>query len=70
EPLFDGRFPLLHQRLVGERTLKVIVDPVGGGPQLDGIAFNIDTTCWPDNVVLEVELSYKLDINEFLGNLS
>jgi single-stranded-DNA-specific exonuclease len=70
EPLFDGRFRLLQQRLVGERHLKVMVEPVGGGPLLDGIAFNVDTACWPDNGVREVELAYKLDINEFRGNRS
>ncbi|PYZ77540.1 single-stranded-DNA-specific exonuclease RecJ [Citrobacter koseri] len=70
EPLFDGRFRLLQQRLVGERHLKVMVEPVGGGPLLDGIAFNVDTACWPDNGVREVQLAYKLDINEFRGNCS
>ena len=47
EPLFDGRFRLLQQRLVGERHLKVMVEPVGGGPLLDGIAFNVDPRCRP-----------------------
>ena len=47
---------------------KVMVEPVGGGPLLDGIAFNVDTAVWPDNGVREVELAYKLDINEFRGN--
>ncbi|WP_163368442.1 single-stranded-DNA-specific exonuclease RecJ [Klebsiella aerogenes] len=70
EPLFDGRFRLLQQRLVGERHLKVMVEPVDGGPLLDGIAFNIDTSIWPDNGVREVQLAYKLDINEFRGNRS
>ena len=70
EPLFDGRFRLLQQRLVGERHLKVMVEPVGGGPLLDGIAFNVDTTAWPDNGVREVTLAYRLDINEFRGNRS
>lgn len=68
EPLFDGRFRLLQQRLVGERHLKVMVEPVGGGPLLDGIAFNVDTAVWPDNGVREVTLAYRLDINEFRGN--
>lgn len=68
EPLFDGRFRVLQQRLVGERHLKVMLEPVGGGPLLDGIAFNIDTTCWPDNSVQNVEIAYKLDVNEFRGN--
>lgn len=70
EPLFDGRFRLLQQRIVGERHLKVMVEPVSGGPLLDGIAFNVDTSIWPDNGVREVELAYKLDINEFRGNRS
>jgi single-stranded-DNA-specific exonuclease len=68
EPQFDGRFRLLQQRLVGERHLKVMLEPVGGGPLLDGIAFNVDTQCWPDMGVKEVELAYRLDINEFRGN--
>lgn len=70
EPLFDDRFRLLQQRLVGERHLKVMVEPVDGGPLLDGIAFNVDTSIWPDNGVREVQLAYKLDINEFRGNRS
>ncbi|MEQ6278954.1 single-stranded-DNA-specific exonuclease RecJ [Kluyvera cryocrescens] len=70
EPLFDGRFRLLQQRLVGERHLKVMVEPVGGGPLLDGIAFNVDTAIWPDNGVREVTLAYRLDINEYRGNRS
>ncbi|XTZ39133.1 single-stranded-DNA-specific exonuclease RecJ [Salmonella enterica] len=68
EPLFDGEFRLLQQRLVGERHLKVMVEPVGGGPLLDGIAFNVDTTCWPDNGVRQVNMAYKLDVNEYRGN--
>lgn len=68
EPLFDGKFKILQQRLVGERHLKLMVEPLGGGPLLDGIAFNIDPTFWPDNSVREVELVYKLDVNVFRGN--
>ncbi|MBV4367314.1 single-stranded-DNA-specific exonuclease RecJ [Erwinia sp. BNK-24-b] len=70
EPQFDGKFKLIQQRLVGERHLKVMLEPLGGGPLLDGIAFNIDTTLWPDPSVKQVELAYKLDINEFRGNRS
>lgn len=68
EPTFDGKFKLLQQKLVGERHLKVMIEPLGGGPLLDGIAFNIDTALWPDPSVKQVELAYKLDINEFRGN--
>lgn len=68
EPLFDGQFRVLQQRLVGERHLKLMLEPLGGGPLLDGIAFNIDPTFWPDSSVREVELVYKLDVNVFRGN--
>lgn len=68
EPTFDGKFKLLQQKLVGERHLKVMLEPLGGGPLLDGIAFNIDTTLWPDPSVRHVELAYKLDVNDFRGN--
>lgn len=70
EPAFDGRFRLLQQRLVGERHLKVMVEPLEGGPLIDGIAFNVDTTLWPDSSVRQVELAYRLDINEYRGNRS
>ncbi|MEG0278488.1 MAG: single-stranded-DNA-specific exonuclease RecJ [Morganella sp. (in: enterobacteria)] len=70
EPLFDGHFRLLQQRIVGEKHLKVMVEPEGGGPLLDGIAFNIDVNYWPDNSVQRVRLAYKLDVNEFRGQRS
>ncbi|ENG6995657.1 single-stranded-DNA-specific exonuclease RecJ [Yersinia enterocolitica] len=70
EPTFDGKFRILQQWLVGERHLKLMIEPLNGGPLLDGIAFNIDTTLWPDSSVREVKLAYKLDINEYRGNRS
>ncbi len=68
EPVFDGKFTLLQQRLVADRHLKVMIEPLGGGPLLEGIAFNIDPRLWPDASVRLVELAYKLDVNEFRGN--
>ena len=47
-----------------------MLEPAQGGPLLDGIAFNVDTALWPDAGVREVEMVYKLDINEFRGNRS
>lgn len=70
EPLFDGTFRLLQQRIVGEKHLKVMIEPEGGGPLLDGIAFNVDVNYWPDNSVQRVRLAYKLDVNEFRGQRS
>lgn len=68
EPLFDGLFKILQQRIVGERHLKLLLEPISGGLMVDGIAFNIDTQIWPDLSIKQVEVAYKLDINEFRGN--
>lgn len=70
EPSFDGRFRLLQQRLVGSKHLKMMLEPVGGGSMIDAIAFNIDVRRWPDASVQQVNLVYRLDINEFRGNRS
>ena len=68
EPLFDGRFKILQQRIVGSRHLKLLLEPLSGGPMVDGIAFNIDTQIWPDISIKFVNIAYTLDINEFRGN--
>ncbi len=70
EPLFDGEFRLLQQRLVGGKHLKMMLEPVMGGPMIDGIAFNVDLRRWPDPSVQRVQLAYRLDVNEFRGNRS
>lgn len=68
EPLFDGEFNILQQRLVGEQHLKMIVEPKNGGALLDAIAFNIDTRYYPEPSMKCAKFAYKLDINEFRGN--
>ncbi len=70
EPLFEGRFHLLQQRIVGQRHLKLVVMPEGGTLALDAIAFNVDTLVWPDESVQKVRLVYRLDVNEFRGQRS
>lgn len=74
EPLFDGEFKVLHQKLVGEKHLKLMLEPLHKGHptniMIDGIAFNVDLRRWPDASVNTIRLAYKLDINEFRGNQS
>nr|WP_282557792.1 single-stranded-DNA-specific exonuclease RecJ [Providencia burhodogranariea] len=70
EPIFDGQFQLLQQRLVGERHLKLMLEPVNGGPMIDAIMFNIDVRRWPDNSVKRAKIAFKLDVNEFRGQKS
>lgn len=70
EPLFHGTFEILSQRLLKERHLKLTLRSEQGGPELDGIAFNIDRDTWPDPNIRWAELAYRLDVNEFRGNES
>jgi single-stranded-DNA-specific exonuclease len=74
EPIFDGEFKVLHQKLVGEKHLKLMVEPLFKGfptnITLDAIAFNVDLKRWPDPAVKTVHLAYRLDINLFRGNQS
>ncbi len=74
EPVFDGEFKVLHQKLVGEKHLKLMLEPLHKGHptnvMIDGIAFNVDLRRWPDASVKTVRLAYKLDVNEFRGNQS
>lgn len=74
EPTFDGEFKILHQKLVGEKHLKLMVEPLFKGHStnvmLDAIAFNVDLRRWPDASVKKVRMAYRLDINEFRGNSS
>ena len=68
EPLFDGRFQVVHQRLVAERHLKlVLANPDRPSELLDAIAFGIDTRCWPDERIEWVRIAYRLDCNFFRG---
>ena len=65
EPLFDGIFNLVQQRLVGEKHLKLVVEKQG--KIFDGIAFNVDIKAWPNALAKQVNLVYRLDVNEFRG---
>jgi len=70
EPVFDGRFRLVDQRLVGEKHLKMVLALPGSEALVDAIAFNVDTDCWPDLAAERVEIAYRLDVNEFRGQRS
>lgn len=67
EPLFEGEFRILQQRLVGERHLKLLVES-RDGMLLDAIWFNVDLRQYPDLSIKSARLVYRLEINEFRGN--
>ena len=67
EPVFEGWFRLVQQRIVGERHLKMVLQPRHSDLAMDAIWFNIDTTAWPDYQREEVHCVFQLDVNEFRG---
>ncbi len=68
EPVFDGVFHLVHQRIVGDKHLKLVLSPDGAPDRLlDAIAFNVDTDAWPNPGAERVEVAYRLDCNYYRG---
>jgi len=68
EPLFDGNFTVLQQRVVGEHHLKLLVKPEAGDQTLDAIAFN-QAADHQLRKGQQVRLAYRLDSNEYRGLL-
>jgi single-stranded-DNA-specific exonuclease len=65
EPLFDGRFEVLDNRVVGGSHLKMIVRPLDGSEAVDAIAFNRMPEDLPPSG--PVRLLFRLDINRWQG---
>ncbi|MDR3477464.1 MAG: single-stranded-DNA-specific exonuclease RecJ [Gammaproteobacteria bacterium] len=65
EPLFDGVFQLLDQRVVGNKHLKMTL--AKGEQTIDAIAFNVDMNHWPNYRCEKVHLAFRMDVNEFRG---
>jgi single-stranded-DNA-specific exonuclease len=67
EPVFDGEFDIVSQRLVGDKHLKLVLSQPASHDLVDAIAFNVDLDTWPDQSISHVEIAYRLDINEYRG---
>ncbi|MBI5041583.1 MAG: single-stranded-DNA-specific exonuclease RecJ, partial [Gammaproteobacteria bacterium] len=65
EPVFDGEFDVVSQRMVGGRHLKLSLRGVAQTVPLDAIAFN--QADLSDFVGARVRIAYRLDANEFRG---
>ena len=66
EPLFDGNFRVVSQRIVGENHLKLVLQLEEGGAIIDGIAFNTGPEV-PDYTKTGARVVYKPDANTFRG---
>lgn len=69
EPLFDNRFEVIEWRIVGEKHLKLKLQPEDGGAVIDAIAFNTTNEQLGENSD-KIRAVYKLDVNEFRNNKS
>jgi len=68
EPLFEGSFEVLEQRVVGGTHLKMLVRSLDGGEPVDAIAFR----CSPESLggANAVRLLYRLGVNRWRGSAS
>jgi single-stranded-DNA-specific exonuclease len=71
EPIFDGEFYLIQQRIVGEKHLKLVLAfDQQGQKTVDAIAFNVDLKEWPNAQAKKIYLAYQLSVNVFRGQES
>lgn len=64
EPLFDGEFEVISQRIVGEKHIKFVLGV--GDVCVDAIAFHVDRTVWPTPAT-RLLAAYRLAVNVFRG---
>ena len=63
EPVFQGDFSVVDQRIVGERHLKLMLQPPDAPRPVEAIAFNQAA----DGIRGNVRLAYRLDVNRYRG---
>lgn len=68
EPSFDGVFSVRSARVIGERHVKMWVEPQSSGRSFDAVVFNHFAAgaagALPEGLV---QLVYRLDVNEYQG---
>lgn len=69
EPVFDGIFNVINKRIVGEKHLKLSLQPEGSHLEIDAIAFNVTDEDWSPELT-KAKVAYRLDVNVFRGNKS
>lgn len=76
EPIFDGIFEIVEQRLLAKKHLKMILqllpqeNPASKPLVIDAIHFNADSELWSNKKCTKVKVVYKLDVNEYNGRRS
>lgn len=70
EPVFDGEFEIISQRLVGTNHLKLVLKAKNAIHPVDAIAFQVDINKWPNHRATHATIVYRLDVNEYRGRSS
>lgn len=71
EPLFDGVFRVIQQRVLADKHLKLVLAPQDNAKLLlDAIWFNASLDARPLQENAMVHVAYKMDVNEFRGQQS
>lgn len=67
EPVFEGEFEIIEQRIVGQNHLRLSLKHLDGEKIFTGIKFNVDLDAWPNYRCARVKVAYRLDVNEYKG---
>ena len=69
EPIFHGEFEVVQQRILADKHLKLVVQNRHQDLIVDAIYFFAPEQCLSESLN-QVELVYKLSVNEFRGDIS
>ena len=69
EPVFDGVFSIVSQRVLKDKHYKLVLQAATGTQLFDAIGFNL-VEQHPAPLPDRIRVAYQLDINEFRGNIS
>ncbi len=71
EPVFEGVFQILDQKILKDAHLKLNLMQVGKSVEiLPSICFNVDRTVWPNPHIKTVQIIYQLSVNTFKNKRS
>ncbi|MGI9302909.1 MAG: single-stranded-DNA-specific exonuclease RecJ, partial [Gammaproteobacteria bacterium] len=66
EPVFDGVFEIVGQRVIGEVHRKLVVKREGQRGTVEALMFNADSFGWRESDK-HVRIAFRLDVNDYQG---
>jgi single-stranded-DNA-specific exonuclease len=65
EPLFDGIFYCVTQKIVGTRHMKLVLQALDSEQQIDAIWFNADAEAFAEWADQPLHIAYRLSVNDY-----